>query len=348
MTPDSGEDPADGSGSTLPVPAGPPADGDGELVVATGSGLTADWKAKRSQKRALKKEIKESLGDWSFFQGRDPGAPIRFVIEGDRIGKQSGDAESIGQVIVRLSRLFSALGGRPQLEGLVFGNSVTVEFRPLKSEIKRATESLEAAQRIADVAGDNPTPAQEAEMKLALGNALTDMVVAAELASTLITARSQDAPEVAVSLGGEVAGAYKTLANAIVREGVTLKVETLDQEPAELTPTRAKRVVEELAASTEPRELDVVAFGTLSLADKELRGFGLRLDPEPRRDPVLRGKRVVHGTYLPAVEEKIIADGLWGHEVRATLRVVRDALISTSTVRPATFTLIDVQGRHRG
>lgn len=341
MTPDSGEDPADGSGGNLPVPAAP-ADGDG-AVIASGTG----WKAKRSEKRALKKQIKEELGDWSFFQSHDPNTPIRFVIEGDRIGKQSGDAESIGQVIVRLAKLFASLGGRPQLEGLAFGNSVTVEFRSLKSEVKRATASLEAAQRIADTAGAHPTPEQEEQMKLALGDALTDMVIAAELASTLIATRSKDAPEVAVSLGGDVAGAYKTLANAIAREGVTLKVETPTDEEAELTPKRARRVVEELAASSEPRELDVVAFGTLSLADKELRGFGLRLDPDARRDPVLRNKRVVHGTYRRDMEQKIIAEGLWGHEVRATLRVVRDALISTSTVRPATFTLIDVQERHR-
>ena len=105
-------------------------------------------------------------------------------------------------------------------------------------------------------------------------------------------------------------------------------------------------MAEELKASTEPRETTITAFGTLSIANQELHGFGLRLDRDATRDPLLKGKRVVNGTYLPEVEAKIRDENLWGSEVRATLLVVRDALISTSTVRPATYTLVDVEPRH--
>jgi hypothetical protein len=114
----------------------------------------------------------------------------------------------------------------------------------------------------------------------------------------------------------------------------------------ELSPAKATRVAEELKASTEPRETTITAFGTLSIANQELHGFGLRLDRDAKRDPLLRGKRVVNGTYLPEVETKIRDENLWGSEVRATLRVIRDALISTSTVRPATFILLDVEPRY--
>jgi hypothetical protein len=345
MTPDSADDPADSSEGNLPATA--PGDGENGAPTAAATGVIPALKAKRSQKQTLKKELKARLGDWSFFAQHDAGDPIRFVVEGEDIGKDSGSAEAIGQMIVRLSKLFETLGGRPQLQGLTFGNSVTIELRSPKSEIKRANESLAAARRIAKSAGEKPSQEQEAEIELALHGALTDMVVAAELASTLISTPSQQAPEVAVAFGGEVAGAYRTLAKAVARERVTLVVEAPTREKATLTPSRAERVDEELGASTEPLELEITAFGTLSVANKELHGFGLRLDPDATRHAMLRGKRVVNGTYLPALEAKIRDEGLWGREVRAKLKVVRDALISTSTVRPATYTLIDVEPRQQ-
>jgi hypothetical protein len=349
MTPDSdADDPADSSGEESPAIVDPQNGGDGgSAAPVDGGGLLPALKAKRSQKRALKKEMKEQLGQWSFFSTYDPGEAIRLVVNGDQIGTRSGDGEAIGLMIVRLSKLFSTLGGRPQLESLAFGNSVTIDFRAPEAEAKRAKENLDEAEKLLEAAGAAPSPEQADEINLALRGALTDMVVAAELASELVSVPSDEAPAVAVAFGGDVAGAYKTLANAVVQAQVTLTIEAPAREPTKLTPAKATRVAEELRASNEPLELTITAFGTLALANQEQRGFGLRLDRDATRHAILKGKRVINGTYLPEVEAEIRDQGLWGREVRATLRVVRDALISTSAVRPATFTLIAVEPRHK-
>jgi hypothetical protein len=89
----------------------------------------------------------------------------------------------------------------------------------------------------------------------------------------------------------------------------------------------------------------VTAIGTLSLADQEQHRFGLRLDPDVAKPQALKGKRVVRGTYLPKVEAEIRDKSLWGKEVRASILVVRDALISTSNIRPPSYTLVDVEPR---
>jgi hypothetical protein len=309
-------------------------------------GLLPALKAKRAHKKAQRKEVEEKLGKWSFFSSYDPEAPIGMIVEGDDIGATSGDGEAIGLMIVRICKLFSSLGSKPRLETVSFAKSVTIEFRAPEAETARAQARLADAQRLREAAGESPSPEQVAEMDGALQGALTDLVVAAELASQLVAVPSTRAPEVAVGFGSGVAGAYKTLANAVAQTGVTLTLEAPAHAPTELTPEKAIRVAEELKASTEPRETTITAFGTLSIANQELHGFGLRLDREAKRDPLLKGRRVINGTYLPEVETKIRDDNLWGSEVRATLLVVRDALISTSTVRPATFVLLDVEPRY--
>jgi hypothetical protein len=342
MTADSTEDEPSGShGQDVAKRDGPGA------VIPTVGGLLPALKAKRAQKKAQRKEMKEKLGKWSFFSSYDPGAPIRMIVEGDHIGATSGDGEAIGLMIVRICKLFSSLGSKPQLETLSFAKSVTIEFRAPEIEAARAKAKLEDARRLDAAAGGAPSPEQADEIGGALRGAITDLVVAAELASDLVSVPSTEAPEVAVAFGSSVAGAYKTLANAVAQTGVTLTIEAPAHEPTELTPGKAIRVAEELKASTEPREATITAFGTLSIANQELHGFGLRLDRDATRDPLLKGKRVVNGTYLPEVEAKIRDENLWGSEVRATLLVVRDALISTSTVRPPIFTLLDVEPRYR-
>jgi hypothetical protein len=343
------ENPASSAGSQLPVVGKAHVDdSSGDAVPTEGGGRLSDRKAKRSRKRALKKEMEAKLGHWSFFSEHDPNTPIRLVVEGEHIGADSGDGEAIGLMIVRLSKLFSSLGGRPQLQSLAFGSSVTIDFRAPDSEGARAEKQLEEARRLSDAAGGSPSYEQAGAIESALRGALTDVVVAAELAADLLSVSSTDAPEVAGSFGGQVAGAYKTLANAVSQAQVTLIIEAPSHERTQLTPTKAARVAEALRTSTEARELTIKAFGTLSLANQEQHGFGLRLDRDAARHEVLKGKRVVNGIYLPEVETKIRDHGLWGREVRATLRVVRDELISTSAIRPPTFTLIDVEPRNPG
>jgi hypothetical protein len=104
-------------------------------------------------------------------------------------------------------------------------------------------------------------------------------------------------------------------------------------------------VAEALREVTEPRRFTVTVYGTLQIADAIQHGFGLRLDPKGDRPPELRGRRVIRGTYTPRAGDLIRDRGLWGKSVRAQLRIERDALVSTSAIRPPVFTLLDVEER---
>jgi hypothetical protein len=84
-------------------------------------------------------------------------------------------------------------------------------------------------------------------------------------------------------------------------------------------------------------------YGVLQVADAIQHGFALRLDPRRERDPLLRGKRIIRGTYTPRAGDMIRDLGLWGKRVRARIEVERDALVSTSTIRPASYTLLEVE-----
>ena len=300
--------------------------------------------SRRSQKKVRKKEARERLGRWTFFQEHSPGDSIRLIFSGDAIGSESGDGAAIGMMIVRGANLLAALGARPQLATLEFGKSVTVEFRAPDIETARAEEKLDAARALA--AEREPSEDLDAEIALTLGEAVTDVLVASELAAELLSVSSTDAPEAAVGFGNDVAEAYRTLANAVSKAELTFTIQPPQHDPGELTPAKAVRVADALRAASEPLEQTIVAFGVLSIANQEQHGFGLKLDTDATRHRLLKGKRVVHGTYLPPVEARIRDEGLWGTEVRATLLVVRDALVSTSTIRPPSYTLIDVEPRH--
>lgn len=320
--------------------------GDGERSAPSEPKPAPDPPA-RPSKKTRKKEERERLVKWSLFKSYDPSDGITVTFSGDAIGSESGDGIAIGTMIVRAANLLTSLGAKPQLATLTFGKSVTVEFRSPQAEVTRAQEKLNTARAMREAVGQEPSPEQEDEIKLTFGEAITDVVVASGLAAELLSVSSARSPEAAVSFGSEVAEAYQTLARAVSKAQLTFTIEPPAHEPAELTPAKAIRVAEELRAASEPREVRIAAFGTLSIANQEQHGFGLKLDTDARRHALLKGKRVVHGTYLPPVEARIRDEGLWGREVRATLSIVRDALVSTSTIRPPSYTLIDVEPRHR-
>jgi hypothetical protein len=306
----------------------------------------------RERKRKLRQEAKERLARWRFVTGQEIDEPIRLVLEGDHIGRDSGDGEAIGSMILRASKLLRALGATPRVESLEFGKSVIVNFTSdLGKKTKDAHDRGDVAHGQIQPSRHVSAPEHVREPSLAPldaieSGAVSETLVAAHLASDLLTTSVHQTPQRAVNHGAQVAESYRTLANAVARSEVTLTILAPAHEAAQLTPRKATLVADALRESTQPKEITITAFGTLSIADQEQSGFGLRLDSKAERDPLLKGKRVVHGVYLPEVETKIRDEGLWGRPVKAKLLVVRDALVSTSAIRPASYTLISVEPRH--
>jgi hypothetical protein len=315
------EDPDDGNGSVEEEPAPP-----------------------RSQRRRLVKEKREQLARWDFFQAHQPGEPYEVVVRGEGISSEGGNAAKIGAAIFRIARLLEELvSGDADMRALRFANSVHIEFRPTRTETLRAEAQLEEARKLRA----KPEPRKKSDERLmqrTLEDALTNIQVATALAADLIDATAREAPEHAVRLGTSVAQSYKTLANTVARERLTLYVEAPErEEDARLSPNKAERVAEALREVTETTRFIEVVVGTLSIADATQKTFGLAFERGARKPEIFRNRRLIRGSYTPEVEDLIIERGLWGRRVRATIEVERDRVVSTSTIRPPEFRLLDVE-----
>jgi len=317
----------------------------GEEHDAQGDGEPQAEAPRRSQRRRLVKAKAEDLGEWSFFQEHQPGEPYEVVVRGEGIGDEGGNATKIGAAITKIARLLEDLvPGEVQIAALAFGNSVHIEFRPSKEEERRAEKELEQARRLQSEQKAVVTQAQEQVVKRTLERALTNIQLSTALAADLIETSALEAPEHAVRLGTAVAQTYKSLASTVAREHLTLALEAPERdEPVRLSPNKAERVADALRQVTEPTTFIEVVVGTLSIADATQKTFGLAFDPAARKPEAFRNRRLLRGSYTPEVEEKIIERGLWGRRVRATIEVERDRLVSTSTIRPPEYRLLDVE-----
>jgi hypothetical protein len=325
-------------------------------------------RVRRTKKSKLLDEAKKSLDLWSFLKGLAPADEVRFTVRGARIGTTSGDGEAIGLAMQRYTRFLRVLDADPLVDSLVFGNSATITFRANPDEIARAQAELVAVLAqvleligVEPVSDEAPVPVtaedltarlaelsddQRDELETSVQRAVTDVQAAAAAIAQLIAAPASAAPEEAVAYGTSVAEAYKSFATAVARSKVEVEVDDPGEASVSLDVEKAERVVEELRAASEATTEMVTVFGLLSQADAEVHGFGLRLAASARRPEELKGKRMVRGTYRPDVGTAIRDNGLWGTEVLADILVERDALISTSTIRPPKYTLVGVRARY--
>jgi hypothetical protein len=228
------------------------------------------------------------------------------------------------------------------MERFAFAQSAHIWLRASDEEISRAEQHLQRAKRL-----QRESRAElDDEVEAALIQAVTDVQVGLTLAADLLEVPPQEAPREAVSLGADVAVAYKSLATGSAANKVSVVVPRLDRpESVVLTPAKASLVKEALREIEEPEEMLVDAYGVLSMADALLHEFALRLDPRGDRPAELRNKRIVRGTYEARVGDAIRDRGLWDRSVRARIRIETDAIVSTSAIRPPTFTLVDVEER---
>jgi hypothetical protein len=288
------------------------------------------------RRRELIRAKSEELGEiWSQAVALDPREAFEIVVRGENIGTDGGSAAVLGTVLTRLAALIKSLGGgNAYVEHLAFANSAHIKFRPTNEDAARSEADLDAARHT-----DDPDTAARLYR-----DAVPRVHVAAALAADLIESSATEAPVHAVELGSGVAQAYKSFANAVAKNNVEVEVDPAGSESARLTPEKARRVVDTLRTVSTPQEFELVVFGILSLADAIHHEFGLRLDAQARREhPFLRGKQVIRGSVTPLVEDAIRDRGIWGKRVRATVRVRRDAVISTATVRPASYSLVDAE-----
>ncbi|MDQ3740434.1 MAG: hypothetical protein M3389_05760 [Actinomycetota bacterium] len=267
----------------------------------------------------------------------------KVTLAGEGVTGSHGDAVWIGEAMARLGRLLAVLGdAAPQLAGLVFGASVTFEFTPSDEELEHAESAHRAAQQ-------RGTSAEDDETRRLLMRAVPDTTVGGAMAGELLESALADPVETALEYGTGVTQAYSSLAaHLATREDAQVELVAPGRGDRVVVTSRdSKRIRRELRDLGERQPTTIRAFGVLSLADATKRRFGLRLDREVVRHPILRGRSVVSGEYAPEVGDKLRDAGLWNTEIRAVLRVEYNPGGGTSTVRPASFTLIDAEPRYR-
>jgi hypothetical protein len=294
--------------------------------------------ARRGRRRRLQIAKASELGTWRYMEQHDAEEGVEVVLTGDGITNDRAEASKVGAAIHHVAKLWKELGGAsPFISSFAFEGSVHITLEPSRTEVRRVREERDRARKLR--AEDAPAK----EIEAALRSSVPDVDVAAALAADLLSAPIDETPLRAAEFGTNAAQAVRSLALSLARDKISVTIVSRDRdERVRLTPARAEQVADVLREVQEPRRFNVTAIGALSMADAIHRQFALVLDPGDKPD-VFKGKRVVRGRYAPAIGDRIRDQGFWGKRVAATIQVERDALISTSKVRPPVFTLVGVE-----
>jgi hypothetical protein len=330
------ETPEEEQGQTEPDGTATPADGSDAEVAPP------EHQPVRGQRGKLVKARASDLGDFHLMHGNLPGESIEVVIRGDKIGSDGGSATVVGTMIQKIGQFIGSIAGtEPYVESLAFGNSVHITLRPRLEDVEAAREQF---TRVRSVIEHAEVPPEGTVRELLFEDTVPTVEAAVVIAADLIAQSADDAPAEAVQYGAEVARTYKAFASSVARNELTVAFDVPDRErPVTLGAEKAGRVNDALRDMRKPRTYEIEVFGTLSIADAIQHGFGLRLERRGQQPRVIRGRRLIRGPFTPQVEDSIRKQGLWGNRVRARIRVEEDAIVSTSTVRPPTFTLVHVE-----
>jgi hypothetical protein len=324
-------------------------DGDAEEETADEAPEVAPPR-RRGRRQSLSRAKRDDLIPWVRAEGTDIGAERELILRGSGIGSVRADLDKLSGALSQLATILRRNGAEPFLSarGVVLGNSAHVYLVPASDEIRRAERSLsEAAALESTDAGK--TKAGQKRVHTLLRAAVPDLDVALALTGALMEAPVDETPMRAAELGQNVAEAYKSLATTLSKGGLTLEVPVIRLDEEAAIPARAvlgygkaERVALALKSPSEPVVEVVDVIGQLSLADSNKKLFGLDLDRNRPIPEALRRKRMVKGHYTAAVEDVIVQQGLWNTRVLASIEIEKDALISTSRIRPPEFRLVGV------
>lgn len=278
----------------------------------------------------------------------DPArARIRATFSGNGVADDRVDAETFGQSVSKLSRLFTSLtGSRPQVFAMAFGNSVTIEIGAPEDEIERAVKALAAAEAEED----------DKKRERLVAQAVPETTLAGYAALDLLQESQDDVVGAALTYGTQVTDAYKALVRALADDDLSMKLALPSAQDLtgasadvsiELESETAQDYKAALTAAGDDEVLKISAVGILSMADSGSRMIRLTLDIEATKDPALRGRRTITARYTGRAHQQIRDGGLWDQNVIAEFEMTRDRRGTTAHLRRPTFTLISAKPRYR-
>jgi hypothetical protein len=336
-----------------PLPGQPEGSADtettgGQESAPSAEATPADGPAPRSRRRTRLREVAdEALEGRGHLMSADPAqARIRATFTGHGVESDRVDAETFGDSVRKLARLFTSLTeSRPQVFALGFGNSVVIEIGAPEDEVERASKALAEAERV-------ESPEQRERL---IAQALPETTLAAYATRDLFEASEVDVVGASLSYGTQVTDAYKAFVRTLAEDDLSLRLSlpsgsdpsaTQGVIEVELSSEEAQTYKEALTAVGDDEVLHVRAVGILAMADSGSRTVRLTLDRNAPKEPALRNHRTVTARYSGRAHREIKEQGLWDQEVVAEFEMTRDRRGTTAHLRRPTFLLLGARRRY--
>jgi hypothetical protein len=242
--------------------------------------------------------------------------PLKAVFTGDGITSHGGDFDKVMHLAAQVYNLAVSLGAHVELHHVFFGNSVTVEFRPIV-----APETLLEAQELAEADPEGEITLDEVE------RLIPPSVVGAAAVARLLNVPPEEGLEQASRYGAATRAAYTALVEEVVERQGTIRLTAPGERMAELNTVDAEIVLEQVGPPEGERKLAsrlMRLAGTLSRIEvgDERRDpeFSLRLDPKKRPREFPGTRRYVEGRYTASALDDVNSGGLVDQAVIATVR----------------------------
>jgi hypothetical protein len=237
---------------------------------------------------------------------------LRATFEAEGVTQTGGPPKVIVELLHGWERLLDAMGAKVLLTNLEFGNSVTMEMKPVVP--------AEVEQAVRRRAASNPNGIVNHED---LRELIPVSVVAANTTARLLEFSGEEALTEARRYGNEVAEAYESFARTVSGNDVTVSVHAPGRRQV-----RYERVQADAALATlkKPQRLRPITFrivGKLTRADSDEALFRVVLDRERLPKELDARRRVVEGRYTTEARTQVQQDGLWDERVIAKVRAFR-------------------------
>jgi hypothetical protein len=273
-------------------------------------------KAKRKKKRLSLEAIVVPPNTRHYALAPTLLAPVKAIFTGDGITSGSGDFDRVMHLATQIHNLAVTLGAHLNLVQIFFGNSVTVEFRPL---VPAAV--LEEAERLSRDDPEGEITVDEIE------RLMPPSVVGAAAAARILRAPPAEALEQASRYGADTRDALLALSEAIAESDGSMRLEAPGDREAVIDAGDAEEVLLSAAPAAaeeklRPRTMRVV--GTLSRIeagdDRREPEFSLRLDPKLKPKDFAPTRRYVEGRYTSSALSDVNREGLVDQLVIASVR----------------------------
>jgi hypothetical protein len=240
------------------------------------------------------------------------GEELRATFEAEGVTKNGGPPRVIVDLLASWDRLLEAMGARVVLTNLEFGNSVTMEMKPVVPP--------EVEDRARHRAATDPNGIVRHED---LRELIPDSVVAANTTARLLEVPGEEALAEARRYGSEVAEAYESFARTVAGHNAQVAVHAPGRREVRYERDQAERALETLKHPRDIGPVPIRIVGKLTRADSDEALFRVVLDRDRLPEEFDARRRVVEGRYTTQARTQVQQNGLWDERVIATVLAFR-------------------------